>query len=170
MKKVGFITLGCKVNIYESNALKCELTDRGYTVGEADSDCDCFIINTCSVTNTADSKSRKMIHKCIKMNPSAIICVMGCYAQTNDEAKEIDGIDILIGNGNKKSVVDTIDSMINGKRKEKRIDILNILEATEYEKLGVTSYDHTRAFVKIEDGCENFCTYCIIPYARGPVR
>ena len=170
MKKVGFITLGCKVNIYESNALKCELTDRGYTVGEADSDCDCFIINTCSVTNTADSKSRKMIHKCIKMNPSAIICVMGCYAQTNDEAKEIDGIDILIGNGNKKSVVDTIDSMLSGNRKEKRIDILNILEATEYEKLGVTSYDHTRAFVKIEDGCENFCTYCIIPYARGPVR
>lgn len=170
MKKVGFITLGCKVNIYESNALKCELTDRGYIVGEADSDCDCFIINTCSVTNTADSKSRKMIHKCIKMNPSAIICVMGCYAQTNDEAKEIDGIDILIGNGNKKSVVDTIDSMLSGNRKEKRIDILNILEATEYEKLGVTSYDHTRAFVKIEDGCENFCTYCIIPYARGPVR
>lgn len=170
MKKVGFITLGCKVNIYESNALKCELTDRGYIVGEADRDCDCFIINTCSVTNTADSKSRKMIHKCIKMNPSAIICVMGCYAQTNDEVKEIEGIDILIGNGNKKSVVDTIDSMINGKRKEKRIDILNILEATEYEKLGVTSYDHTRAFVKIEDGCENYCTYCIIPFARGPVR
>lgn len=170
MKKVGFITLGCKVNIYESNALKCELTDRGYIVGEADSDCDCFIINTCSVTNTADSKSRKMIHKCIKMNPSAIICVMGCYAQTNDEVKEIEGIDILIGNGNKKSVVDTIDSMISGKRKEKRIDILNILEATEYEKLGVTSYDHTRAFVKIEDGCENYCTYCIIPFARGPVR
>ena len=170
MKKVGFITLGCKVNIYESNALKCELTDRGYTVGEADSDCDCFIINTCSVTNTADSKSRKMIHKCIKMNPSAILCVMGCYAQTNDEVKEIDGIDILIGNGNKKSVVDTIDSMISGKRKEKRIDILNILETTEYEKLGVTSYDHTRAFVKIEDGCENYCTYCIIPFARGRVR
>ena len=170
MKKVGFITLGCKVNIYESNALKCELTNRGYIVGEADSDCDCFIINTCSVTNTADSKSRKMIHKCIKMNPSAIICVMGCYAQTNDEVKEIDGIDILIGNGNKKSVVDTIDSMIRGKRKEKRIDILNILETTEYEKLGVTSYDHTRAFVKIEDGCENYCTYCIIPFARGRVR
>ena len=170
MKKVGFITLGCKVNIYESNALKCELTDRGYIVGEADSDCDCFIINTCSVTNTADSKSRKMIHKCIKMNPSAILCVMGCYAQTNDEVKEIDGIDILIGNGNKKSVVDTIDSMIRGKRKEKRIDILNILETTEYEKLGVTSYDHTRAFVKIEDGCENYCTYCIIPFARGRVR
>lgn len=168
--KVGFITLGCKVNIYESNALKNELVARGFTVGEAKEDSDVFIINTCSVTNTADSKSRKMIHKCIKMNPKAIICVMGCFVQTNEDAKNIDGVDILIGNGNKKSVVDTIIEMLNGKRKEKRIDILDILETHEYEKLGVTSYDHTRAFVKIEDGCENFCTYCIIPYARGPVR
>lgn len=171
MKKVGFITLGCKVNIYESNALKNELVSRGFTISEADSTCDVFIINTCSVTNMADAKSRKMIHKVIKMNPDAILCVMGCYAQTNDEAKEIEGIDILIGNGNKKSVVDTIEEMLNNpNRKTKRIDILDILETHEYEKLGVTSYDHTRAFVKIEDGCENFCTYCIIPYARGPVR
>ena len=171
MKKVGFITLGCKVNIYESNALKNELVSRGFTISEADSSCDVFIINTCSVTNMADAKSRKMIHKVIKMNPDAILCVMGCYAQTNDEAKEIEGIDILIGNGNKKSVVDTIEEMLNNpNRKTKRIDILDILETHEYEKLGVTSYDHTRAFVKIEDGCENFCTYCIIPYARGPVR
>jgi threonylcarbamoyladenosine tRNA methylthiotransferase MtaB len=168
--KVGFITLGCKVNIYESNALKNELTARGYTVCEADETCDCFIINTCSLTNTADSKSRKMIHKCNKMNPKAIICVMGCYAQTNNEAKEFDGVDILIGNGNKKSVVDAIDKMLNDERKEKRIDILDILETHEYEKLGVTSYDHTRAFIKIEDGCDNFCTYCMIPFTRGPVR
>ncbi len=168
--KVGFITLGCKVNIYESNALKNELTARGYLVCEADSDCDCYIINTCSVTNTADAKSRKMIHKCIKMNPKAIICVMGCYAQTNKEVLDIAGVYILFGNGNKKSVVDTIEEMLKGNRKEKRIDILDILETHEYEKLGVTSYDHTRAFVKIEDGCENFCTYCIIPFARGPVR
>lgn len=168
--KVGFITLGCKVNIYESNALKNELVARGFTVGEASEDSDVFIINTCSVTNTADSKSRKMIHKCIKMNPKAILCVMGCYSQTNKEALDIDGIDILIGNGNKKSVVDTIIEMLNGNRKEKRIDILDILDTHEYESLGVTSYDHTRAFVKIEDGCENYCTYCIIPFARGPVR
>lgn len=170
MIKVGFITLGCKVNIYESNALKNELTSRGFAVGEAEEDSDVFIINTCSVTNMADAKSRKMIHKCIKMNPSAIVCVMGCYSQTNDEAKEIPGVDILIGNGNKKSVVDQIESLLKTGKAEKRIDIIDILETHEYEKLGVTSYDHTRAFVKIEDGCENFCTYCIIPYARGPVR
>lgn len=170
MKKVGFITLGCKVNIYESNALKNELTSRGFIVGEATEDSDVYIINTCSVTNMADAKSRKMIHRCIKMNPSAILCVMGCYSQTNEEAKAIEGVDILIGNGNKKSVVDTIIEMLQEGKRMKRIDILDILDNHEYEKLGVTSYDHTRAFVKIEDGCENFCTYCIIPFARGPVR
>ena len=95
MKKIGFITLGCKVNIYESNALKNELTNRGYEVVEAEDDCDAYIINTCSVTNMADAKSRKMIRKCVKMNPNAIICAMGCYVQTNDEALKIDGVDIL---------------------------------------------------------------------------
>ena len=168
--KCGFITLGCKVNIYESNALKEELRNRGFEVVEAEDDCDVYVINTCSVTNMADSKSRKMIRKCIKMNPNAVICAMGCYVQTNSEAKEIEGVDILIGNGNKKSAVDKIIECLNNNRKEKIIDILDILEATEYEKLGVTTYDHTRAFVKIEDGCQNFCTFCIIPYARGPVR
>ncbi|MCR5113691.1 MAG: tRNA (N(6)-L-threonylcarbamoyladenosine(37)-C(2))-methylthiotransferase MtaB [Acholeplasmatales bacterium] len=168
--KCGFITLGCKVNIYESNALKEELRNRGFEVVEAEDDCDVYVINTCSVTNMADSKSRKMIRKCIKMNPNAVICAMGCYVQTNPEAKEIEGVDILIGNGNKKSAVDKIIECLNNNRKEKIIDILDILETTEYEKLGVTTYDHTRAFVKIEDGCQNFCTFCIIPYARGPVR
>ena len=118
----------------------------------------------------ADAKSRKMIHKCINMNPEAIICVMGCYSQTNPEAKTIEGVDILVGNGNKKDVVSQIEKMLDREVKEKYINILDILETHEYEKLEVTTYDHTRAFVKIEDGCENFCTYCIIPYARGPVR
>ena len=168
--KCGFITLGCKVNIYESNALKEELEKRGFTVLDAEDDCDVYVINTCSVTNMADAKSRKMIRKCIKMNPNAIICVMGCYAQTNPEAKTIEGVDILIGNGNKKEAVDKIMEFVNGERKEKYINILDILNTQEYEPLGVTTYDHTRAFVKIEDGCQNFCTYCIIPFARGPVR
>lgn len=170
MKRVGFITLGCKVNIYESNALKNLLIENGFLVVEPSSDCDVFIINTCSVTNMADAKSRKMIHKCIKLNPNAIICAMGCFIQTNSDAKDIDGVDILIGNGNKKKAIDLIIEKLNNPHKEKTIDILNILETQEYEPLGVTTYDHTRAFVKIEDGCENFCTYCIIPYARGPVR
>lgn len=170
MYKVGFITLGCKVNIYESNALKNELMANGLEVSDDLDNCDVYIINTCSVTNMADAKSRKMIHKAIKLNPKAVICVMGCYVQTNDESKNIDGVDILVGNGNKKEVVKQILFKLENPRSPKYINILDILNTTEYEPLGVTTYDHTRAFVKIEDGCENFCTYCIIPYARGPVR
>ena len=170
MKKVGFITLGCKVNIYESNAIKNELIDRGFIVTDADEFCDAYIINTCSVTNMADAKSRKMIRKCIKLNPNAVICAMGCYVQTNEEAKSIEGVDILIGNGNKKEAVEKIIELLDKPNRCKYTNILDILNTFEYEPLGVTTYDHTRAFVKIEDGCENFCTYCIIPYARGPVR
>ncbi|MBO5711505.1 MAG: tRNA (N(6)-L-threonylcarbamoyladenosine(37)-C(2))-methylthiotransferase MtaB [Acholeplasmatales bacterium] len=170
MYKVGFITLGCKVNIYESNALKNELESLGYVVSEADDSCDAYIINTCSVTNQADAKSRKMIRKCQAMNPNAVICVMGCYSQTNDEAKGLEGVDILIGNGNKKSVIKLLEEKLCNKATPKHVDILDILNTHYYEKLDVTTYDHTRAFIKIQDGCENFCTYCIIPYARGPIR
>ena len=168
--KVGVITLGCKVNIYESNALKEALEHEGFSVGEADDTCDVFIINTCSVTNMADAKSRKLIRKCIKMNPNAIICACGCYVQTNPEALDIDGVDILVGNGNKKEIVEQILKKINEPKKDKYVNIIDILHMHDYEPLDVTTYDHTRAFVKIEDGCENFCTFCIIPFARGPVR
>ena len=170
MKKIGFITLGCKVNIYESNALKNELESKGYIVGEISSDCDAFVINTCSVTNQADAKSRKMIRKCQNLNPNAIICVMGCYSQTNDEAKKLEGIDILIGNGNKKKAIRLLEEKLENNDNVKQVDILDILNYHVYEQLDITTFDHTRAFVKIEDGCENFCTYCIIPYARGPIR
>ena len=168
--KAGFITLGCKVNIYESNALKELLEQNGFEVTEPSEDCDVFVINTCSVTNMADAKSRKMIRKCIKMNPNALICACGCYVQTNDEAKQIEGVDILVGNGNKKDLVTEILKRINEPKKDKYVNILDVLHMHTYEPLDVTSYDHTRAFVKIEDGCENFCTFCIIPFARGPVR
>ncbi len=168
--KIGFITLGCKVNIYESNALKEELTSRGHVIVDDLLEADCYIINTCSVTNMADAKSRKMIHKCVKMNPNAIVCAIGCYVQTNDEAKSIDGVDIILGNGNKSKLVDLIEEMAKSPKREKKIDIIDILNMSDYDPLSVTTYDHTRAFVKIEDGCENFCTYCIIPYARGPIR
>ena len=168
--KISFITLGCKVNIYESNAIKEELTKRGHIIVGDNEDADCYIINTCSVTNMADAKSRKMIRKCIKANPDAIICAIGCYVQTSPEAKEIEGVDIILGNGNKSKLVDLIEEKAKSNNKTKTIDIIDILNMHEYDALGVTTYDHTRAFVKIEDGCENFCTYCIIPYARGPVR
>ena len=168
--KAGVITLGCKVNIYESNALKEALEKEGFIVGEADETCDVFIINTCSVTNMADAKSRKLIRKCIKMNPNAIVCACGCYVQTNPEALDIDGVDVLVGNGNKKEIVDQILKKLKEPKKEKYVNIIDILHMHDYEPLDVTTYDHTRAFVKIEDGCENFCTFCIIPFARGPVR
>ena len=168
--KVGFITLGCKVNIYESNALKEALENEGFEVGEADEACDVFIINTCSVTNMADAKSRKLIRKCIKMNPEAIVCACGCYVQTNPEAVELDGVDILVGNGNKKEIVEKIKEKLKEPKKGKYVNIIDILKMHTYEPLDVTTYDHTRAFVKIEDGCENFCSFCIIPFARGPVR
>lgn len=170
MKKIGFVTLGCKVNIYESNALKNELIKKGYEVGEPTPFCDAFIVNTCSVTNMADAKSRRMIHRLSKMNPDAVLCVMGCYSQTNKEALEIDGVDIIVGNGNKLDVIPMLEEKLLDCSIEKKIQLLDILNHKEYEPLEVTTYDHTRAFVKIEDGCENFCTYCIIPYARGPVR
>ncbi|MDE6408072.1 MAG: tRNA (N(6)-L-threonylcarbamoyladenosine(37)-C(2))-methylthiotransferase MtaB, partial [Anaeroplasmataceae bacterium] len=170
MKRIGFVTLGCKVNIYESNALKNELIERGYEVGEPTPFCDAYIINTCSVTNMADAKSRRMIHRLAKLNPDAILCVMGCYSQTNPEALELDGVDILVGNGNKLDILPLLEDKLLDKSIEKKIAILDILNHKDYEPLEVTTYDHTRAFVKIEDGCENFCTYCIIPYARGPVR
>lgn len=169
-KKIGFITLGCKVNIYESNALKNELLKRNYDIVEPSKDCDAFILNTCSVTNMADAKSRRMIHRLHHMNPAAILCVMGCYSQTNPEALQLEGVDILVGNGNKLEVINFLEDKFIDQAIEKKIKILDILQHHAYEKLEVTSYDHSRAFVKIEDGCENFCTYCIIPYARGPVR
>lgn len=170
MSKIGFITLGCKVNTYESNALKDKFIELGYEVGDATKDCAAYIINTCSVTNMADSKSRQMIHRCQKLNPNAIICATGCYIQSNEEAKSIEGIDILLGNGNKGEAVSLIDDMLKNNKREKIVKIFDILHNKEYEPLTATMFDHTRAFVKIEDGCQNFCTYCVIPYARGPVR
>ena len=169
MSKIGFITLGCKVNTYETNAIKDKFMKLGYEVSDANSSCDAFIINTCSVTNMADAKSRQMIHKCIKLNPNAIVCAMGCFIQSNEDIN-IEGVDILIGNSNKGEAVNIIDDMLKNNKREKYVNIKNILKEKDYELLTATMFDHTRAFVKIEDGCQNFCSYCIIPYARGPVR
>ena len=170
MSKIGFITLGCKVNIYESNAIKDKLIEMGHEIVKASSECDAFVINTCSVTNMADAKSRQMIHRCQYLNPNAIICAMGCYVQSNDEARRIYGIDILLGNTNKGEAAEKLDYMLKSGKKERYVNIKDILHTKEYEPLTATMFDHTRAFVKIEDGCQNFCSYCIIPFARGPVR
>lgn len=170
MPKIGFITLGCKVNIYESNALADEFKKLGYEVVDGEQ-ADAYIINTCSVTNQADAKSRKMIRHARSLNPDAIVCAMGCYTQSHaEEARKLLEADILIGTGNKKASVELIDKMVKAKSRERVDLILKERSQKDYENLEVTEFDHARAFLKIEDGCSNFCSYCIIPYARGPVR
>ncbi len=167
--KVSFITLGCKVNIYESNALMNLFEENGFTICEPSAESDVFIINTCSVTNMADAKSRKMIHKARKYNKDAVVVAMGCYIQTSKEAREIPGVDVFIGNGNKMEALNLVKQVLEN-RKNKISHVIDVMNMKEYEPLEVTTFDHTRAFVKIEDGCNNFCSYCIIPYARGPIR
>lgn len=168
MATVAFITLGCKVNIYESNALMNKFEEAGYIVVDEDLKADVYVINTCSVTNTADQKSRKMIHKARKLNPEAIVCVMGCFPQTHRKDAEAMDIDVLLGNGNKEDAVMLVTNAL--KTHGKINQILDIKDIDVFDGLTATRFDHTRAFVKIEDGCNNFCTYCIIPYARGPIR
>ncbi len=170
MPKIGFITLGCKVNIYESNALADEFKKLGYQVVDGEV-ADAYIINTCSVTNQADAKSRKMIRHARSLNPNAVVCAMGCYTQSHaEEARKLLEADILIGTGNKKASVELIDKMVKESSRERVDLILKERSQKDYENLEVTEFDHARAFLKIEDGCSNFCSYCIIPYARGPVR
>ena len=163
--KVGICSLGCKVNIYESELVTNILKNNNYTVVDFEDKADIYIINTCSVTNESDKKSRKMINRAKKNNPAAIIIVMGCYSQVN--AEDID-VDIVLGNKDKSKIVEIIEEYIKTKQKKK---ILYDLTKVEFEKMEITNFDsHTRAFVKIQDGCNAFCSYCIIPYVRGRVR
>lgn len=168
MSTVAFITLGCKVNIYESNALMNKFREEGFEIVDSKESADAYVINTCSVTNMADSKSRKMIRQCQRTNPDAVICVMGCYSQTNHDAQKLEGIDILLGNKNKDMAIELVKKALSGA--PKYTSITNMRQNHQYDMMEATEFDHTRAFVKIEDGCNNFCTYCIIPFARGPVR
>lgn len=163
--KVGICSLGCKVNIYESELVTNILKNNNYTVVDFDDKADIYIINTCSVTNESDKKSRKMINRAKKNNPAAIIIVMGCYSQVN--AEDID-VDIVLGNRDKSKIVEIIEEYIKTKQKKK---IIYDLTKVDFEKMEITNFDsHTRAFVKIQDGCNAFCSYCIIPYVRGRVR
>ncbi|MFI3252055.1 MAG: tRNA (N(6)-L-threonylcarbamoyladenosine(37)-C(2))-methylthiotransferase MtaB [bacterium] len=167
--KVAFITLGCKVNIYETNAIQEMFVNNGHEIVKDDEYFDACIINTCSVTNTASAKSRKMIRYAIKQNPNAIIGVIGCYSESDsDEINTISGVDYIIGNEGKKDIVELISSGV--KRNEALIKLKDILQFKEFEDYNATKFNQTRAFLKIQDGCTNFCTFCIIPYTRGPIR
>ena len=161
-------TLGCKVNTYETNVMKDALLNKGYFETDLKNNADIVIINTCSVTNTADSKSMKVIRQQIRKNKDAIIIVCGCMSQNkSDEVSKIDGVDIVLGNINKSKITDYIEEFI--KNKTKKTDVRDIMN-TKFESMILNNFNKTRAFVKIQDGCNNFCTYCIIPYTRGNVR
>lgn len=163
--KVGICSLECKVNIYESELVTNILKNNNYEIVDFEDTADIYIINTCSVTNESDKKSRKMINRAKKNNPNAIIIVMGCYSQVN--AEDID-VDIVLGNKDKSKIVDIIEEYKKTKEKKK---IIYDLTKVEFEKMEINNFDnHTRAFVKIQDGCNAFCSYCIIPYVRGRVR
>ena len=166
--KFYIYTLGCKVNSYESRIMTEDLINAGY-VEEKDNNipADIYIINTCSVTNTADSKSLKLIRQAIKKNKDAIIVVCGCLAQAKPETVNIEGVGIVIGNKNKSKVSEYINEYV--KNKNKKTDIYD-LSNVEFETMKLNNFDKTRAFIKIQDGCNNFCAYCIIPYTRGSVR
>lgn len=165
--KVGILTLGCKVNMYESEFVANSLEKAGYTISTFDDICDVYIINTCSVTNTSDIKSRKMIRSAIKKNPDACIVAMGCFIEANKDYGE-DGLDIVIGNKDKSKIASLLDEYFLNK---KIMRVLYNEDYTKFEDMYITDFPgRTRAFVKIQDGCENFCSYCIIPYVRGKCR
>lgn len=165
--KFYIYTLGCKVNTYESNVIRDNLLNNGYIESNKKEDSDIYIINTCTVTNTSDNKSLKLIRQVIRNNKDAIIVVMGCMTQVNYSLLGDLDVSIIIGNKYKGKVVEFIEEYKKNKKKIIKVD--NIMEAS-FEEMCLNNFNKTRAFVKIEDGCENYCTYCIIPYARGKVR
>ena len=167
MKKVGIYTLGCKVNTYESEYIINELKKASYEIGDFLDVCDVYIINTCTVTNNSDSKSRKMIRQAIRRNPDACVVAMGCFIAANQDIS-IDGLDIIIGNKDKANIVSLLDEYFS-KREVIRKQYTSRLK--DFEDMYINNFPgRTRAFVKIQDGCDNFCSYCIIPFVRGKCR
>lgn len=168
MKTAALHNLGCKVNAYETEAMQQRLEENGYTIVPFTEKADVYIINTCTVTNIADRKSRQMLHRARKKNPGAIVVAVGCYVQTKGEACGEDA-DIVIGNNRKKDIVQILKEY--EETRNVRDTVPDIGHTGEYEDMPVTRMEnHTRAYIKVQDGCNQFCTYCIIPYARGRVR
>lgn len=178
MKKIAFHNLGCKVNSYEMDYVQQIMREKGYTVVPFEEKADIYIINTCTVTNIADRKSRQMIHRARALNPQALVVAMGCYVQTGQEdALRDEGIDLAVGNNRKRDIARILEEYLQEKE-EDRADktlggrtVIDIAHTREYEEMQLReTAEHTRAYVKIQDGCNQFCSYCIIPYARGRVR
>ena len=175
MKKVAFYTLGCKVNQYETNAMSEKFLDAGYEIVEFENISDIYVINTCTVTNMSDRKSRQIIRRVKEKNPKAILIVTGCYAQVAwKELEKIEDIDLIIGNTEKKNIVNIVEEYINNKNiwnLKNKTNLNDINKEIEFSDFGTTTYtEKTRAVIKVQDGCNNFCSYCIIPFAKGRVR
>lgn len=170
IKKVAFITLGCKVNQYETNAMTQKFIESGYKVVEYHEKADIYIINTCTVTNMSDRKSRQMLRRVKELNREAIVVACGCYVQVaKKELEKIEEIDLILGNNEKSNVVKYVKEYIE--KKQKQVEIEDVMGKREFVDFGDVTYtEKTRAVIKVQDGCDRFCSYCIIPYARGRVR
>ena len=167
--KFAFYTLGCKTNQYETQAMEHLLLEKGHEIGSFEEACDGYVINTCSVTAVADKKNRAVIRRCRRDNPQAVIAVCGCYSQHDPEAVRALGIDVIGGSGQRQAFVEMLLDAAGEKRHEEQLD--NALRRREFECLPAGGLEErTRAMLKVQDGCVNFCTYCIIPYTRGPIR
>ncbi len=171
MRKVALHNLGCKVNAYETEAMQEMLEANGYEIVPFKEGADIYIINTCTVTNVADRKSRQMLHRAKKMNPQAIVVAAGCYVQAKDATGEVDEcVDIVIGNNKKKELIEILEQYDAQSTKGYKA-VIDINHTKEYETMHLSkTAEHTRAYIKVQDGCNQFCTYCIIPFARGRVR
>lgn len=170
MESVSFYTLGCKVNQYETDAMAESFRNNGYEIKNHNEISDIYVINTCSVTNLGERKSRQFIRRAKKENPESIICVVGCYAQISpEEVSNIEGVDLIIGTKEKSKIVELCEKV---KKENTKINIVeNVMNITKFEELESNSIqENTRAYIKIQEGCNQFCSYCIIPYARGPIR
>lgn len=172
MRKAALHNLGCKVNSYETEAMQQLLENAGYEIVPFAEGADVYIINTCSVTNIADRKSRQMLHRAKKMNPNAVVVAAGCYVQAaGEELKKDEAVDLVIGNNKKTELISILEDYFSDSGEIHEETVMDIAAAREYENLSIDRIeDHTRAFIKVQDGCSQFCSYCIIPYTRGRVR
>ena len=172
-KRAAIVTLGCKVNQYETDAMYGMLKEAGVTMVDPKEAADIYIVNTCSVTNMAERKSRQMLHRAKKKNPDVVVVAVGCYAQVGkDELSKDTNIDLIVGNNKKKDLIHILEEHMGEKESAaESIEVIDIAHDQEYESLHVEQLkEHTRAYIKVQDGCNQFCSYCIIPYARGRVR
>ena len=166
--KIAIYTLGCKVNQYETQAMETILRQRGHELVDFEEQADAYIINTCTVTAVSDKKSRQAIRRCRRLNPEAVVAVCGCYAQTTPEAVEALEVDLIYGTGDRMQFLDDLESTVHGRQK---VNVDEVMARRSFEFLPAGGLEgRTRCMLKVEDGCVNFCTYCTIPYARGPVR